>query len=69
MCTLTAIMLDIIHSNVSGNEGGPVVFLLIPLLSEQLCFGIFCADDVLYLCTCKNGKKRVLKLASKSRWV
>lgn len=50
---LTAVVLNIVDSNISGHKRSALVFFLVPLFCQKLGFGIFCVDNILYLCTAK----------------
>lgn len=53
-------MLDIVDSDVGGDEGGAVVLLLVPLILQQLGLGLLREDDVLYLSTEKQKPEIML---------
>lgn len=51
---LTAVVLDIVDSDVGWYKWRAVVFLLVPLFCQKLGFGLLCLDNILYLCTRKQ---------------
>lgn len=51
---LTAVVLDVIYSNVCGDKRSALVFLFVPLFCQEFGFCFFCLDDVFYLCTEKE---------------
>lgn len=48
---LTAVVLDIIDSDVGGYKWSAIVFFLVPLFCQKFGFRLLCKDDVLYLGT------------------
>lgn len=50
---LTAIVLDVVDSNVGGDKRRAMVFFLVPLLCQQLGLCLLRGDNILYLCTRK----------------
>lgn len=51
---LTSIVLDVVNSDVRGYKWCAVVFFLVSLFCQKLCFCLLCLDNVLYLCTRKE---------------